>query len=513
MKSLLPLRKLSWLLPLALLAFLLPAGAAPRDAPKAAGPAADKTKFRYAPEHNPVNLTDKGVPLDISGEEDSEKGVKWKAALGNTAYGGPTVAGGKVFVGTNNEVPRDPAVKGDRGVVMCFDAKTGRFLWQATHPKLPGGEATDYPRQGIASTPTAEGDRVYYVSNRCELVCADTGGDPKSPGRARIVWSVDMVGQLKVFPCQLASSSPLVVGDLVFALTGNGADVTQDPWTFPNPDAPSFVAVNKRTGKVVWTDNSPGKDVMEGQWSNPVYASVKGKPQVIFPAGDGWLYAFDAVNPGKPVWKFNCNPRGAKFDPKNKRNWDRMYFLATPVVVNDRLYVAMGRNPEHGPGVGRLWCIDVTRTGDVSAKDEALDPKAPANKDSALVWQFGGRVVPKPQKDRDVHFGVALSTCCVVDGLVYVGELEGYVHCFDARTGQKYWTHDTKGEVWASPFYVDGKVLIGNLDGDLYVFDHGKELHKPKVIPFGRGIRTPVRFVDGLLYVMTDATLYAFGKK
>src|SRR5947199_5863782 len=152
MKSLPALRYMSGLLPLALLTFFL----------SAPGKDLDKTKFRFAPERNPVNTTDKGVPLDISAAADAEKGVKWQAALGNVAYGGPTVAAGKVFVGTNNEVPRDPAVRGDCGVVMCFDAKTGKFLWQATHDKLSGGDAVDYRNQGIASAPTVAGDRVYY---------------------------------------------------------------------------------------------------------------------------------------------------------------------------------------------------------------------------------------------------------------------------------------------------------------------------------------------------------------
>src|SRR5207248_3308707 len=160
------------------------------------------------------------VPDDFSPAQGQEKNLRWQAELGDTSYGGPTVAGGKVFVGTNNNNPRDPKIKDDRGVLMCFDARTGKFLWQAVHDKLPGGGGNgginprDFAGQGIASTPTADGDRVYYVSNRCELCCADVNGDGR--GKAKFHWKLDMIKELGVFPCQLANGSPLIVGDLVF---------------------------------------------------------------------------------------------------------------------------------------------------------------------------------------------------------------------------------------------------------------------------------------------------------
>src|SRR5579863_4426542 len=52
-----------------------------------------------------------------------ERNVKWSAELGTQSYGTPIVADGKVLIGTNNERPRDPRHRGDRGVLMCFDEK------------------------------------------------------------------------------------------------------------------------------------------------------------------------------------------------------------------------------------------------------------------------------------------------------------------------------------------------------------------------------------------------------
>ena len=54
-----------------------------------------------------------------------------------------------------------------------------------------------------------------------------------------------MMKELKVYPCYVNSCSPLVVGDLLFVITGNGRDAEHQ---LPAPKAPSFVALNKKTG-------------------------------------------------------------------------------------------------------------------------------------------------------------------------------------------------------------------------------------------------------------------------
>src|SRR5262249_29901465 len=146
-----------------------------------------------------------------------------------------------------------------------------------------------FAKCGVASTPAVDGDRLYYVSNRCEVICATLAGKPDTH-QADIVWRLDMIKDLGVYPRMLASCSPLVVGDLVYVVTGNGVNSEHK---VPAPDAPSFVAVNKKDGTLAWKSNLPGKNIMDGQWSNPVYAESGGKGQVIFPGGDGWLYSFE----------------------------------------------------------------------------------------------------------------------------------------------------------------------------------------------------------------------------
>src|SRR4030095_7726754 len=97
------------------------------------------------PDRNMVSNM-KGMPTnwDVA----KKKNVKGVAALGSQTYGNPVVSGGMVFVGTNNEAPRDPKQGGDRGVLMAFKEDTGEFMWQQTHEKLSSGRANDTTSHG-----------------------------------------------------------------------------------------------------------------------------------------------------------------------------------------------------------------------------------------------------------------------------------------------------------------------------------------------------------------------------
>jgi hypothetical protein len=111
----------------------------------------------------------KGLPTEW--DVKTKKNVKWVADLGSQSYGNAVVAGGMIFIGTNNEAMRDPKQPGDRGVLMAFKEDTGEFMWQQTHEKLTSGRANDWPYQGVASSPLVEGDKLYYVSNRGVVWC------------------------------------------------------------------------------------------------------------------------------------------------------------------------------------------------------------------------------------------------------------------------------------------------------------------------------------------------------
>jgi outer membrane protein assembly factor BamB len=526
--------------------------------------------FGGTPSRNMVNLSEKFGPaklvdLDNEGKLHVADGVamKWHTELGSRSYGGPVVAGGRVFVGTNNEHPRNPrdTVKNadgdvepiDMGIVMCFDAATGKFLWQAVHDKLPGGQVVDWPKEGVCSTPLVEGDRVYYVSNQCRVVCADVNGFAngnqgmtdekyKDPTDADFIWELDMIGELGVFPHNMAACSPLLVGDILFIVTANGVD--EGHVNIPSPQAPSFIAVDKNTGKVLWKRNDPGRNIMHGQWSNPTYAEVKGVRQVIFPGGDGWLYSFKPET-GDLLWKFDCNPKDSVYELGGTGT--KSDFIGTPVIYDGKVYIGVGQDPEHFSGVAHFWCIDPSKATspgqDLSPKNDNFDPNAPENKDSGLVWHYGGEDTRK-FAPRDFIYGRTMSTACIVDDVVYISELQGFLHCLDAKTGKKYWQYDLKGAIWGSPYYVDGKVYLATEGGDLFCFKHEKQ---PRVIDdldipdakdqrdynakrrakraevekayllgkseFDSAIRSTPVVAGGAMYVMTEKSLYVLEAK
>jgi outer membrane protein assembly factor BamB len=432
------------------------------------------------------NMASAVTNLPSSWDPKTGAGIKWKAGLGSTSYGNPVVSGGKVFVGTNNANPRNPDVTGDKGILMCFRESDGAFLWQAVTEKLQEGKSVDWPEQGVASSPAVVGNRLYYVSNRAELVALDTEGFAdgendgpvtdermKSPADADTVWRLDMMKELGVRPRNLANSSPAVWEDLVFIVTSNGRD--DEAGKVLAPHAPSFLAVNRESGKVVWQDKSPGDRILVGQWASPSLGEVNGVMQAVFPGGDGWLYAFNART-GAPIWRFDLNPKDAVW-PKTRNDG-----LATPVFHGGRVYMAVGQDPENGEGIGHLYCIDPTKTGDIT--------------ESGRVWHF----------DRIRR---SISTVAIADGLLYAADFSGFLHCLDAGTGTPHWEFDMLAAVWGSPLVVDGKVYLGDEDGDVVVLQAGKTLKKLAEINMGSAVyATPVP-ANGVLYIMNTSQVFA----
>lgn len=377
---------------------------------------------------------------------------------------------------------------------MAFDEDSGKFLWQLAFKKL--SKAEDWPLQGIRSAPYVEGDRLYFLNNRTELICADTEGftDGEDDGiqdaksgfpEGDIVWKCDLPNELDVFPhgdVFGGVNRPLVLGDLIITGTNTGLD--ERHIINLSPFAPDIIALNKKTGKLVWENNLAGRNNLHVSASNPAYGIVDGIPQLIFPAGDGWLYSLNPSN-GEVIWKFDCNPKDAVWQLGGAGT--RNNIIATPVIWDNKVYIGVGQDVEHGEAPGRLLCIDMKGKGDVTSK--------------ALIWARQGE-----------DFNRTVSSVVIDEGIVYAADLSGFLYALDAKTGVHFWTYDTFAAVWAGPLVADGKVYLGDEDGDLVVLEAGKKLKLLAEFNFGAAIYSAPVAKDDVLYVKTRKALFALQK-
>ncbi|MCC6392956.1 MAG: PQQ-binding-like beta-propeller repeat protein [Bryobacterales bacterium] len=438
------------------------------------------------PDRNMVSKA-KGIPTKW--DTAKKENVKWVSSLGSQTYGNPVAAGGQIYVGTNNEAMRNPKEGGDRGVLMCFRESDGEFLWQQANEKLAAGRVNDWPFQGVCSAPLVEGDVLYYVTNRCEVMCLDTHGfrdgknngpyvEEKNKGEtdADIIWKFDMMEEVGSQPHNMSNSSPVSYGDLIYVSTSNGQD--ESHVHIPSPRAPSIIALNKKTGKLVWEDNSVGERILHGQWSSPSVGKIGDVVQVVSAQGDGWVRGYEALT-GKKLWEFDTNPKDSVW-PKNRNET-----ISTPVIADNVVYMANGQDPEHGEGVGHLYAIDGTKRGDIT--------------ESGRLWHY--------DKIRR-----SISTGAIYNGLLFYADFSGFLHCLDAKTGKPYWTHDMLAAIWGSPMVIDGKVYLGDEDGDVAVLEASKEKKLIAEMNMGSSVYcTPVA-ANGTLFIANRNQLFAIAE-
>jgi outer membrane protein assembly factor BamB len=585
-------------------------------APLARG--ADWTQWGGHTDKNRVSQ-EKGLPESfVPGDKDPQGGgikmettqnVKWAARLGAMTCSTPAVAGGKVFIGT---------MRDDQGVFLCLDEATGKPLWQWMAPvrEVPATidgrrfEFGRFPKQlGVCSSPAVDGDRVYFVTQRLEVLCLSVNGRPKTsgapaagkpaappakapsaktpsakapsaktlaapatsgktgapavpapaakpdappakaavpvpagkkdeaahapwpeaPGEAETIWMFD-IWDLGVRPSDACNCSPVVDERFVYVCTANGVDRQAESNAHdefrqvPAPTAPNVIVLDKKTGRLVAMDDVQFPErMLHGQWSSLALGKVGGKTLIFFGGGDGRCYAFEAPGPAaaaagapvadkpvilKKVWSVDCNPpeyqEAARTMPLithyclgDKRRSDSLNkkgdgtfvgmseIIATPVFYKNRVYIAIGRDPAHGRGRGALWCIDATQTGDITQ--------------TGKVWCYQGL-------DR------SLSTVSIADGLLYVSDVAGRLHCLDAETGNCYWVHEANSQTWGSTLVADGKVYMPTEKG-FWVLAAGKEMKPIGKINLGAPVWASPVAANGVLYVASTRYLWAVQKK
>jgi len=529
---------------------------------------------------------------DCSLEDDAGGGspqpptnVKWAAKIGRLTTGSPVVSQGRVVVGTTWE-------DGKEACFLCFDEQSGRLLGAFICPR-PARDNLE--RWAISSTPTIEGDRLYFVSPYQEAMCLDLsvllGGSSRREGAGKpplgrpdkatveqissrsILWRYDMFEKLKAYYHHTASSSVLVHGDYVYVCTGNGRSWVPGRIPF-SPLTPSLVVFHKMTGQLVARDDEQiGEQLYRGQYASPSLGVVNGRAQILFATGDGICHAFAPVDPAaqvvpdrwittrlrgpivyfidvegketggltpaeyarsvnlladlpkpalplefrfsrrlpamtpvdtvptatvpdvpvlKEIWRFDCTPPEYKklpFYPRQIKGDGRGHpcdIIGTPVFCNDRVYIAVGGDPNHGgrDSKGSIVCIDATKTGDVTNRGK--------------IWSYDA-------------LNQSVSTVAVTDGLVFVVDNAYTVHCLDADSGLCYWTYSTRkgATCFSSPLVADGKLYLGKT-----VLSASKEFRLCEGIKSGQDtVYSSHAVANGVLFAVIGDRLWAIKDK
>ncbi|MBL9137987.1 MAG: PQQ-binding-like beta-propeller repeat protein [Verrucomicrobiales bacterium] len=475
-------------------------------------------------------------PLPSQFDAATGSNVVWSAALGTETHSSPVIGSGRVLIGTNNGNPRDAKYEGDRGVLMCFDERDGRFLWQLVVPKREEDIYFDWPKSGMSSTATIEGDRAYLVDNRGVALCLDLHGmsngndgpfqleaiyyarqstndlnqgapaafrpdgtlKPEVPAPQRIepgpsdadiLWMFDLSSGAGIWSHDAAHSSMLIHGDHLYLNSGTGVDNTHKK--IRRPDAPSLIVLDKRTGRFLARENEKiGPDIFHSTWAPPSLATVGGQATLFFAAGNGMVYGFEPLTPGEPssapatlrkLWQFDFDPQAPKTEVHRynlNKSEGPSNFYGAPVPNGDRLFVAGGGDLWWGKNQAWLKCLDL-----------AVTPPT-------LRWEYS-------------LVRHTFSTPAVQDGLVFVSDCSQNLHCVEAESGKGLWMHELKGETWASPFVADGKVYIGTRRGWFHVLAASPQKEVLFEANLGAPISATTVAANGRLYVATMSRLFS----
>jgi outer membrane protein assembly factor BamB len=94
------------------------------------------------------------------------------------------------------------------------------------------------------------------------------------------------------------------------------------------------------------------------------------------------------------------------------------------------------------------------------------------------------------------------------DGLLYVGDLGGTIHCLDAASGAQVWKHDTHEPIWGSLLLAGDRLYVGNEAGIMTVLRAGRRKEVLGQIEMNAPIYTPPAPSGDALYLATENRLY-----
>jgi outer membrane protein assembly factor BamB len=383
--------------------------------------------------------------------------LDWKVKVDGVGYSSPVVVKDKLYIsaaGDNKD--------GNDEYVLCLNRKDGSQVWKRPLPDNDKKYLTGWG-SGPRSTPNIDGDRLYALSARGELLCLKTSDGSK-------VWGISLVKDFGGgVPGWGYSESVLIDGDKVVCTPG-GAKGT-------------VLALNKMTGAKIWQSADPeDKEKKISVTDGAAYASIiaseeGGVRQYITQTAEAAIGV--QASDGKLLWRVKQLKRAVAVIP-------------TPVVAGNLAFFTAG----YGAGC-ELIKFEV-KDGAVTAKPEYTVNPCLANHHGGVVrvgdyiyghTDKGGKWVCYDFKKGGEDFvweSKALGKGCVTcaDGHLYcLGEdpKKGTVVLAEAKPDgwkekgrfelpEKTAIPRGQGMIWAHPVVANGKLYLRDQDW-LFCYD------------------------------------------
>lgn len=364
----------------------------------------------------------------------------WKAAAIGSGYAAPAVVGDRIYALGNDGLENE--------FVQALAVKDGKRIWSARLGKV--GNPNQQPKFPAArSTPTVQGEVLYALGSDGDLACVELGS-----GKVR--WQKNLRTEFGGKPGEWAyAESPLVDGDAVVCTPG-GSEAT-------------LVALNKRTGELVWKCALPEAD--QAAYASAIVFESGGVKQYVQLLQKG-LVGVEAKT-GKFLWRYGkaVSRYGAN--------------IPTPIASGDSIYTAAA-----GTGGGTIK---------LKSKDGKIEPEQ-VYFESKLPAAIGGAVK--------------------VGNFLY-GTTAQALLCLDFSTGQVKWEERALGP--ASLCYVDGRLYLHGENGEVALVDPAPESYREKgrftppdqpshSDPMEKAWTYPV-VANGRLYLRDHGTLWCYDLK
>ncbi len=358
------------------------------------------------------------VPAEWNGK--TGEGILWKTPVPLPGKNSPVVWSNRVFLTGATAQTRQ---------VYCFDADSGKLLWQRDVINVPGSvaeppkvmEDTGY----AAPTAVADGQRVYAIFANGDLVCFDFDG--------KRLWAINLGLPDNMYGH--ATSLAMWRNLLLVQFDQRAAEYNKS----------KIIALDGLTGRQVWVKQRPVPD----SWSSPIVINAGGKDQVIT-CGNPWVISYNPAD-GAELWRAEC--LGGDVAPSP------IYAGGLVFAVNSGAALAAIK-PD---GAGDVTTTHIAWT----ATDSLPDICSPVS-DGKLLWlmeTYGiltccdaktGKMVW--DKDLDASFNASPA---LVGDRVYLISTNGVTIVIESAGEYKEIARSELGEkVFASPAFMDGRIYI-----------------------------------------------------